>query len=72
MIESRDMERYIVLDFTVKQPMKPRPGNTPLPLYRGHLYHVLFPEYRGVGVIDASDLSIVASFALMGNADLLA
>ena len=32
MIESGDMEQYIVLDFTVKQPMKPHPGNTLLPL----------------------------------------
>ena len=31
MIESGDMEQYIVLDFTVKQPTKPRPGNTLLP-----------------------------------------
>jgi hypothetical protein len=27
MIESRDMEQYIVLDFTVTRPTKPRPGN---------------------------------------------
>jgi len=41
--------------------------------YRGHLYHVLFSQdYREVGVIDASDLSIVASFALMESADPLA
>ena len=32
MIQSGDMERYIVLDFTAKRPTKPRPGNTPLPL----------------------------------------
>jgi len=32
MIQSGDMERYIVLDFTVVRPTKPRPGNTPLPL----------------------------------------
>ena len=31
-IQSRDMEEYIVLDFTVTQPTKLRPGNTPLPL----------------------------------------
>ena len=30
MIQSGDMEQYIVLDFTVTQPTKPRPGNTPL------------------------------------------
>ena len=32
MIQSGDIERYIVLDFTVTKPMKPRPGNTLLPL----------------------------------------
>ena len=32
MIESGDMEHYIVLDFTDKQPKKPRPGNTLPPL----------------------------------------
>lgn len=32
MIKSGDMEEYIVLDFTVKQPKKPRLGNTLLPL----------------------------------------
>ena len=31
-IESGDMEQYIVLDFTHTQPTKPRPGNTLLPL----------------------------------------
>jgi hypothetical protein len=31
MIRSREMEQYIVLDFTVKQPTKPHPGNTPPP-----------------------------------------
>ena len=30
MIQSGDMEQYIVLDFTVVRPVKPRPGNTPL------------------------------------------
>ena len=29
MIQSGEMEQYIVLDFTVMQPTKPRPGNTP-------------------------------------------
>ena len=32
MIQSGRMELYIVLDFTVTQPTKPRPGNTLLPL----------------------------------------
>jgi len=32
MIQSGDMEQYIVLDFTVARPTKPRPGNTLLPL----------------------------------------
>jgi hypothetical protein len=32
MIQSGDMERYIVLDFTVVPPTKTRPGNNPLPL----------------------------------------
>jgi len=32
MIQSGEMEQYIVLDFAVVQPTKPRPGNTP-PLY---------------------------------------
>ena len=31
MIRSKEMEKYIVLDFTVKQPTKPHPGNTPPP-----------------------------------------
>ena len=31
MIQSREMEQYVVLDFTVVRPTKPRPGNTPLP-----------------------------------------
>jgi hypothetical protein len=31
MIESGKMEQYIVLDFTVTQPTKRRPGNTPPP-----------------------------------------
>ena len=31
MIESRDIEEYIVLDFRDTQPTKPRPGNTLLP-----------------------------------------
>ena len=31
MIQSGDMEQYIILDFTVTQPTKCRPGNTPLP-----------------------------------------
>jgi hypothetical protein len=31
MVESGDMEQYVVLDFTVTQPTKPRPGETPLP-----------------------------------------
>ena len=29
MIQSGEIEQYIVLDFTVGQPTKPRPGNTP-------------------------------------------
>jgi len=32
MIQSVDMERYIVVDFTVSRPTNPRPGNTTLPL----------------------------------------
>ena len=32
MIESGDMEQYIVLDFTIVQPTKCRPSKTPLPL----------------------------------------
>jgi hypothetical protein len=32
MIESGEMEKYIVLDFTVTRPRITRPGNTPLPL----------------------------------------
>jgi hypothetical protein len=31
MIQSGEMEQYIVLDFTVVQPTKLRPGNTPPP-----------------------------------------
>jgi hypothetical protein len=31
MIQSREMEDYVVLDFTVAKPVKPRPGITPLP-----------------------------------------
>jgi hypothetical protein len=31
MIQPGNMEQYIVLDFTVTQPTKPRPGNTLLP-----------------------------------------
>ena len=31
MVKSGNIEQYIVLDFTVKQPTKPRPGNTLLP-----------------------------------------
>jgi hypothetical protein len=31
MIESGEMEQYVVLDFTVTQPTKLRPGNTPTP-----------------------------------------
>jgi hypothetical protein len=30
MIQSGNMEQYIVLDFTVAQPVKPRPGSSPL------------------------------------------
>jgi hypothetical protein len=34
MIQSGDMEQYIVLDFTVTQPVKPRPGSrSPLPYF---------------------------------------
>ena len=33
MIQSGNMEQYIVLDFTVAQPVKPRPGSSPLPLF---------------------------------------
>ncbi|PYI09961.1 hypothetical protein BO78DRAFT_435397 [Aspergillus sclerotiicarbonarius CBS 121057] len=63
MIQSGDMERYIVLDFTSVPPKKPRPE------YRDRLYHVVFSQnYRQVEIIDASDLSIVTSFALMENA----
>ena len=41
--------------------------------YRGHLYHVVFSQnYREVEVIDASDLSVVQSFALMENANPIA
>ena len=75
MIQSRSMEQYIVLDFTVMQPRKRRPGMiTALllikpeltPLYHGHLYHVLFSEnYRNVEVIDASDLSTFDHFVLL-------
>ena len=32
MVKSGNIEQYIVLDFTVKQPTKRRPGNTLLPL----------------------------------------
>ena len=32
MIQPGNMEQYIVLDLTVTQPTKPRPGNTPPPL----------------------------------------
>jgi len=32
MIQSGEMEQYIVLDFAVGEPTKPRPGNTPPPL----------------------------------------
>ena len=71
------MEQYIVLDFTVMQPRKRRPGMitalllikpelTPLLEYQGHLYHVLFSEnYRNVEVIDASDLSTFDHFVLL-------
>jgi hypothetical protein len=31
MIQSGNMEQYIVLDFTVVQPVKPRPGSSPFP-----------------------------------------
>ena len=41
--------------------------------YGGHLYHVVFSQnYRKVEVIDASDLSVVQSFALMENANPIA
>ena len=83
MIQMRDMKQYIVLDFTVTPPVKPHPGNAPLPLfpavltssleYRGHLYHVLFSNnYRDVQVIDASDLRPVNSFTLMEDANPIA
>ena len=76
-IQSRSMKQYIVLDFTVMQPRKCRPGMitalllikpelTPLLEYQGHLYHVLFSEnYRNVEVIDASDLSTFDQFVLL-------
>jgi hypothetical protein len=32
MVESGEIEQYVVLDFTVKRPMKARPGNTLPPL----------------------------------------
>ncbi|KAL1964520.1 hypothetical protein VTN77DRAFT_6817 [Rasamsonia byssochlamydoides] len=62
MIQSGDMEQYIVLDFTVSQPKQCHPE------YQGHLYHVVFTEnYREVQVIDASDLKTVNSFTLSEN-----
>ncbi|KAL4782898.1 hypothetical protein BJX76DRAFT_349047 [Aspergillus varians] len=67
MMESGEMEQYIVLDFTNTAPKKPHPE------YKGRLYHVVFSEnYREVDVIDTSDLSIVKSFVLMEHANLIA
>lgn len=63
MIQGGEMEQYVVLDFTDKLPQKARPE------FRGYLYHVVFSEnYRKVNVIDASDLSEVASFVLIETA----
>jgi len=72
------MEEYIVLDFTVVPPKTPLPGNTHLPLVLAltdiflrvsgtPLPRCVFQDYREVAVVDASDLSIVDSFALTEN-----
>ncbi|KAL4936667.1 hypothetical protein BDV06DRAFT_216484 [Aspergillus oleicola] len=67
MMQSGEMEQYIVLDFTNTAPKKPRPE------YKGKLYHVVFSEnYREVDVIDTSDLSVVKSFVLMEHANPIA
>ncbi|KAB8228966.1 uncharacterized protein BDW43DRAFT_322502 [Aspergillus alliaceus] len=59
MIQSGEMEQYIVLDFTNTAPKKPHPE------YKGKLYHVVFSEnYREVDIFDTSDLSVIKSFVL--------
>ncbi|KAF5865905.1 hypothetical protein ETB97_001973 [Aspergillus alliaceus] len=59
MIQSGEMEQYIVLDFTNTAPKKPHPE------HKGKLYHVVFSEnYREVDIFDTSDLSVIKSFVL--------
>ncbi|KAE8412341.1 hypothetical protein BDV36DRAFT_300967 [Aspergillus pseudocaelatus] len=60
MLESGEMEQYIVLDFTNTAPKKSHPE------YKKKLYHVVFTDnYRQVDVIDGSDLSVAHSFMLL-------
>ncbi|KAL3454962.1 hypothetical protein BJX64DRAFT_273180 [Aspergillus heterothallicus] len=67
MMQTGEMEQYIVLDFTNTAPKKPHPE------YKGKLYHVVFSEnYQEVDVIDTSDLSVVKSFVLMVHANPIA
>ncbi|BCR87288.1 uncharacterized protein ACHE_31275S [Aspergillus chevalieri] len=64
MIKSREMEEYIVLDFTVSRPVKTRPE------YAHRLYYIVFSErYRHVDVLEAGNLSTVSSFTLPENPD---